>query len=200
MADRVDQDRETSLMESAPTGASALDSWFLREVLPLEADLIGYFRRNWRDRNEVRDLVQDVYVRIYSHFRDLPDGELPRNARAFVFTTARNMLIEKFRHLRVVPIDTIGDIENLIASSDQPSPERAAQARDELRRLQRALDELSPRCREAFVLRQIEGLSRREIAQRMGLSDATVREYLAIGLFKLSDLFFGARPDKGGAA
>jgi len=187
-------------MPGAPTGAPALDAWFLREVLPLEADLIRYFRRNWQNRNDVRDLVQDVYVGIYSHFAGLPDGELPRNARAFVFTTARNTLIKKFHSLRVVPIDTVGDIENLTAQSDQPSPERAVLARDELRRLQGALDELSPRCREAFVLRQIDGLSRREIAERMGLSDATVREYLAIGLFKLSDLFFGDASDHGRSA
>ena len=195
VTDRADQDRETSFMESASSDAPAVDAWFLREVLPLETELVGYFRRNWRNQNDVRDLVQDVYVRVYAHLRDLREEDFPQKPRSFIFTTARNTLINKFRDMRVVPIDTVGDVESLAVKSDQPSPERTIAARDELRRLQRALDELSPRCREAFVLRQVEGCSRREIAQRMGLSEATVREYLAIGLFKLSDIFFGA--DKG---
>jgi RNA polymerase sigma factor (sigma-70 family) len=184
-------------MESASSGAPAVDAWFLREVLPLEMELVGYFRRNWRNQGDVRDLVQDVYVRVYTHLCDVQERDFPQKPRSFVFTTARNTLIDRFRELRVVPIETVGDLESLTAKSEQPNPERIALARDELRRLQRALDELSPRCREAFVLRQIEGCSRREIAQRMGLSDATVREYLAIGLFKLSDIFFGDAADNG---
>lgn len=184
-------------MESASSDAPAADAWFVREVLPLEMELVGYFRRNWRNQNDVRDLVQDVYVRIYAHLAALPEREFPQKPRAFVFTTARNTLINRFRDLQVVPIETVGDLESLTVRSDQPGPEQTVVARDELRRLQRALDELSPRCREAFVLRQIEGLSRKEIASRMGLSDATVREYLAIGLFKLSDIFFGETPENG---
>ncbi|HEV2561060.1 MAG TPA: RNA polymerase sigma factor [Rhizomicrobium sp.] len=200
VTDRADQDRETSFMESASSGAPAVDAWFLREVLPLEMELVGYFRRNWRNQSDVRDLVQDVYVRVYAHLFDVREQDFPQQPRSFVFTVARNTLINKFRDLRVVPIETVGDLEGLTVKSDQPGPERSVMARDELRRLQHALDELSPRCREAFVLRQIEGCSRREIAQRMGLSEATVREYLAIGLFKLSDIFFGEAADNGRSA
>jgi RNA polymerase sigma factor (sigma-70 family) len=197
VTERADPDRETSFMESASTGAPAVDAWFVREVLPLEMELVGYFRRNWRNQSDVRDMVQDVYVRVYAHLCEFPEQEFPQKPRAFVFTTARNTLINRFRDLRVVPIETVGDLETLTIESDQPGPEQTVLARDELRRLQRALDELSPRCREAFILRQIEGCSRREIASRMGLSEATVREYLAIGLFKLSDIFFGEPPENG---
>jgi len=167
--------------------ADALQAWFLREVLPLEAALTGYFRRNWRNESDVRDLVQDVYV----HVCDAARREVPLNTRAFVFTTARNILIDRFRNRQVVPIETVGDVEALAAASEIPGPDRAVISRDELRRLQAALDRLAPRCREAVLLKQLEGLSRREIASRMGISEETVKEYLAIGLFTLSDIFFG---------
>ena len=167
--------------------ADALQAWFLREVLPLEAALTGYFCRNWRNESDVRDLVQDVYV----HVCDAARREVPLNTRAFVFTTARNILIDRFRNRQVVPIETVGDVEALAASSEQPGPDRDVISRDELRRLQAALDRLAPRCREAVLLKQLEGLSRREIASRMGISEETVKEYLAIGLFTLSDIFFG---------
>lgn len=175
--------------------ASAVDRWFLREVLPLEGELSGYFRRNWRNESDVRDLVQEVYVRVYAHAGAAP--ELPQKTRAFVFTTARNLLLNKSRDAQVVPLEMVGDVEGLAAASDQPGPDRAVIGRDELRRLQTALDQLAPRCRQAILLRQLEGLSRKEIAQRMGISETTVKDYLAVGLFALSDIFFGTSGNGG---
>ncbi len=131
------------------------------------------------------------------NFRSRKGHDFPRKVRPFVFTVARNLLINKFRDQQVIPIETVGDLETLAAASDEPGPDRSVAARDELRRLQRALDQLSPRCREAVVLRQVEGLTRKEIAARMGISDATVREHLAQGLFTLSDIFFGESADNG---
>ena len=118
-------------MESASSGAPAVDAWFVREVLPLEMELVGYFRRNWRNQSDVRDLVQDVYVRVYAHLSELSGLEFPQKPRAFVFTTARNTLINRFRDLRVVPIETVGDLETLTVKSDQPGPEQTVMARDE---------------------------------------------------------------------
>lgn len=132
-------------------------------------------------------MVQDVYVRVC----EAAKTEIPRSSRAFVFTTARNLLIDKFRSRQVVPLETVGDPDTLSLAAEQPGPERSAIARDELRRLQAALDRLPPRCRQAVLLQKLEGLSRREIAQRMGVSEETVKDYLASGLFALSDLFFG---------
>jgi RNA polymerase sigma factor (sigma-70 family) len=199
VTDTPDRDRErhNSLFLGVTVDGRATDMWFLREVLPLEAALIGYFRRNWRNENDVRDLVQDVYVRVYTHLSKVKECDYPHKARPFVFTTARNLLISKFRTQQVIPIETVGDLESLAVVSDEPGPDRSVTARDELRRLQCALDQLAPRCREAVVLRQVEGLSRKEIAARMGISDATVREHLAAGLFTLSDIFFGDNFDSG---
>ena len=177
------------------TAASAADvrAWFLREVLPLEAALMGYFKRNWRIESDARDLVQEVYV----HVCDAAREGLPHTARSFVFATARNLLIDKFRNQAVVPLEAVGDVEVLATPSDQPGPDRSVIARDELRRLQAALDKLPPRCRQAVLLRQLEGLSRREVAARMGISEETVKEYLARGLFTLSDIFFGQSGEGG---
>lgn len=47
------------------------------------------------------------------------------------------------------------------------TPEQQLSARQQLQRLQRALDRLPPRCREVIELRKIDGLSQREAAQRM---------------------------------
>jgi RNA polymerase sigma-70 factor (ECF subfamily) len=165
---------------------SELEIWFLREVLPLEAALMRYLRHNWHNQSDIKDLLQDVYLKVC----DAALKERPRSARALVFTIARHLLINRVRDSQVIPIEAVADLDALSAAADEPGPDRGAIARDELRRLQAAIDRLPPRAREALTLRQIEGLSRREIAQRMSISEETVKEYLATGLRTLSDMFF----------
>lgn len=161
--------------------------WFVREVLPLETVLRQYLRHNWRDQSDIEDLLQDVYVRVYEAARK----HVPEAAKPFVFTTARNMLINRMRERHVVPIEAVADLDALGIAMDAPGPDRNAMARDELRRLQDAIDRLPPRCREAVILGRINGLSGREIATRMGVTEATVSKHLTDGMCALSDMLYG---------
>jgi RNA polymerase sigma-70 factor (ECF subfamily) len=169
------------------TAVSAADDWFEREVLPLEALLMQFLERNWRNPSDVPDFRQEVYVRVY----EAALKELPQNTTQFVLTTARNILIDRARHERVVPIEAASDLEHLTAVADAPGPERIAMARDELRHLQAAMDRLPPRCREAIVLRRVQGLSRTEIAVRMGISEVSVSRYLSRAICALADTLHG---------
>ncbi len=186
MAETPDITREDS--DPRRTGAgmntSELRAWFIRDVLPLEPALTQYLHTNWRNRSDIDDLLQEVYVRVCESAKK----QQPDNARLFVFTTARNLLIDRVRRERVIPIEAVEDLGALNAAIDEPGPDRAVMAREELRRVQNALDKLPPRCREAVVLRRVEGLSRRNIAQRMGITEATVAEHLAHGMSAIADL------------
>ena len=175
-------------------GPSPLDApmfeakvWFVREVLPLEPTLMRFLSQNWRNKGDIDDIRQDVYAQV------LEAGEkaIPERTKSFVFATARNMLIKRFHHERIVAIDSVADLDAIGAAADAPGPERIAIARDNLRRLYTALDRLPPRCREAVILRRIEKLSRREIAQRMGISEKTVAAHITSGAAALADIFFG---------
>jgi RNA polymerase sigma-70 factor (ECF subfamily) len=95
------------------------------------------------------------------------------------------------RHEQVIPIESAADLETLGVAVDTPGPERIVMARDELRRLQAALDRLAPRVREVVVLARIEGLSRSEIAQRLGITEVTVSSYLTQGICALADILHG---------
>jgi RNA polymerase sigma factor (sigma-70 family) len=163
--------------------ACEVDLWFTKEVLPLEAALMQFLNRHWHNKNEIADLRQEVYVRLL----DSAQTKIPDHTGQLVFTIARNLLIDRVRRAQIVPIEAGADLEALEIAMDEPGPERAAIARDELRRLQGALDRLPPRCREAFVLGRIEGLTGRQIAQHMGIGVATVSEHLANGLCALAD-------------
>ena len=85
----------------------------------------------------------------------------------------------------------VADVDALGAAMDAPGVDQAVIARDELRRLQGALDQLPPRCREAVVLAHVEGLAGHEIAQRMNISRPTVSVHLAQGLRALTSIMYG---------
>ena len=194
MVDTPDSSRENAgeSRPGEPMSVPDLRAWFAREVLPLEATLVQFLRRNWRDKSEIEDLLQEVYVRVFEAARK----ELPHAAKPFVFTAARNLLINRFRQQQVVAIEAVADLETLEVSAEDPTPDRAAIAHEEFRRLQAAIDRLPPRCREAVILGRIEGLTGREIAQRMGISEAAVSKHLTRGLSALSDMLH-RQPDEG---
>ncbi len=168
----------------AAISASSVEAWFVREVLPLEAILMQYLRHNWRDSSDAEDLRQEIYIRVCQAARK----EIPRPAKSFVFSTARNLLIDRARKEHVIPMAAVTDLDALEIAIDVPGPDRSVIARDELRRLQAALDQLPPRCREAIVLGRIEGLTGREIARRMGIAETTVSEHLTSGMHALNNI------------
>ncbi len=184
MADTPESGRENmDLRQSdAAMTASEVEAWFVREVLPLEAMLMHYLRRNWRDPDEIEDLRQEIYIRVCEAARK----SIPAPAKSFVFVTARNLIVDRLRKASVIPIEVMADLDALGTALDQPGPERSAIVRDELRRLRAAIDQLPPRTREAIVLGRIEGLRGREIARRMGIAETTVSEHLANGMHALT--------------
>jgi RNA polymerase sigma factor (sigma-70 family) len=171
----------------AAMSASEVEAWFVREVLPLEAMLMRYLHQNWRNKSDIEDFRQEVYAQIL----DAAEIKIPERAKPFLLATARNLLINRVRREHVVPIDAVADIDAIGLVSDEPGAERSVIARDVLRRLQVALDRLPPRCREAVVLRRIEGMSRRDIAARMGIAERTVADHIANGMCALADVLYG---------
>ncbi len=171
----------------AVIAAPEVDAWFEREVLPLEAALMQYLQHNWRNKSDIADLRQDIYVRTY----EAALKGLPESPKAFVFAIARNLLIRRVRREQIVPFEAVSDFDALGTAIDTPGPENTLIARDELRRLQSALDRLPPRAREAFVMQQVDGLTHREIAARMGINERTVQTHLRDAGRALADILYG---------
>jgi RNA polymerase sigma-70 factor (ECF subfamily) len=163
-----------------------LDSWFEQEVLLHERSLVRYLTRVWPNTSEIQDIVQEVYVRTYEAARTTR----PTAVKSFLFTTARHLLTDKARRNRVVSIEAVGDSEVLNVTTDELTPERRLNARQEVKLLAMAFSRLSERCREVVWLRRIDAVPQKEVARRMGLSERTVETYLARGMQHIADTLY----------
>lgn len=173
-----------------------LDAWFVREVLAHEGALMRFLRRNWRDRDEVVDLRQEIYVRVY----EAAARRRPDSPKAFMFATARHLLADRVRRQRIVSIRAVGDLEQLNVLTDELEPARWLGGRDALERLGRAMDRLPDRCREVVWLRRVEDLPQKEIARRLGISEKTVEKHIAKGCRLMANHFHAGLPEDNAQA
>jgi RNA polymerase sigma-70 factor (ECF subfamily) len=164
-----------------------LNLWFCREVLPLERALTSFIRRNWRISADVTDLRQDIYERALAGAR----AEIPAHTRHYLFTVARNHLINQAKRAQVVSIELVADMSSMERQFEGFASDRQLSARDELRRTQQGLDRLPARCREVVWLRKVEGLSTRETAERLGIGTDTVEKQITHGMRALADFMLG---------
>ena len=152
-------------------------TWVGSEVLPHEADLRVRLKRTM-PIDDVEDVIQEAYCRISR----LDDVSHIRSGRAYLFTTAKMLVLERIRRSRVVSIEAVTEIDTLAIFGEEPSPERIAGGRRELARVRALIDGLPERCRRIFELRKVEGLSQREVAEAMGVPEYTVENDVARGL------------------
>lgn len=157
--------------------------WFAEEVQPHESELRGYLRAKFSAHLDVDDLVQETYARLLQAREQAP----LRSAKAYLFTTARNAAYDYFRRRKIVAIDGIAEIELLPVFEDRPGVAEAVCHDQELQLLAEAIQALPDRCRRVLTLRKLHGLSHRDIAQQMGITENTVNAQVAIGVLRLRD-------------
>lgn len=155
-----------------------LDIWFKREILLHEEILMRFLARVWPRRDELPDIRQEAYARVY----EAALKGRPQAPKAFLFTTARHLLADRIRRERIVSITAGGENDYLNVLVDEISPEQRVGATQELVRLARAFDRLSPNCREVIWLRRVKELSQREVADHMGLAEKTIEKHLRLGV------------------
>lgn len=146
--------------------------WFKTVILPQEAALRGRLRRILPSTHELDDMVAEVLTRAYA----TDNWENVTTGRAYLFTIARNLVIDTARRNKVVSFETIADLELL---GGENSIEAQLHAREALRQVEAIVESLPPQCRRVFILRRIHEKSMLEIAEEMSLSVSTVEKHLA---------------------
>jgi len=155
-----------------------LEQWFAREILSHEQSLMRYLLRVWPNRDDVPDLRQEIYVRVYESAQNVR----PEFAKSFLFTTARHLMTDRLRRSRIIFIGTRGDLDKLNVLVDELSPENHMTSLQELQLLAQAFDGLPPQCRTVMWLRKVEQLSQKEVAARLGVREKAVEKQVARGM------------------
>lgn len=141
--------------------------------------LKAFFHRKVIRRGDVEDLTQEVYLRMLR----VKDPDAIRNPEAYLFTVAANLAKEyavaqrrSLEFLEAAQADFTAPVANLHATEQEVDTDLR------LRRLEKALLELSPKCQAAVVMQLKHGLTYAEIGQRLGVSANMVKKYLSRGL------------------
>ena len=145
--------------------------WFKAVVLPHQPALRARLRRLAPGMGDLDDLVSEVMTRAFAN----PAWATVEHGRAYLFTIARNLVIDFARREKVVSFVTMVELDLLRSDQDL---EAQLCARDELRHLQQLVDALPVQCRRAFTMRRVQEKSLGEIAEEMGLSVSTVEKHL----------------------
>jgi RNA polymerase sigma-70 factor (ECF subfamily) len=169
--------------------------WFLEHVQPHEAMLRAWLRSRFPTGCDIDDIIQEAYIRI---LRAHDGGEL-RSPKAFLFTTARNMALDHFRHRQVVGEKSIVDYDVLSVLDEGDAIPEIVAHNQELNFLTEAIQSLPDRCRQVFTLRKIYGMPQNEIADQLGISPRTVSAQLTIGLQKCTAYFGQHRKEREGS-
>jgi len=146
--------------------------------------LLRFLAGRLASEQDAREVAQEAYVKVLQ--LDHPGGV--SFLKAFLFKTAANLAIDRVRRRR-----TVHDRQHYFFElEEERSAEATTSLAEDANLTVAALAELPTRCRQAFLLSRIDGLSSEEIAARLGVTDRAVRKYLAQALLHLQKRLSGA--------
>ncbi|MEG1041310.1 MAG: sigma-70 family RNA polymerase sigma factor [Pseudomonas sp.] len=161
---------------STPPAADSLDTLYKGH----HSWLLGWLRRRLDCPHNAADMAQETFLRLLG-----AGGYVaPREPRAFLATIARRLLIDRGRRQKLEQAYREELARHAEYLEQAPPAEQVMAAVQALEQIARALDAMSPRARQAFIMRHLDGLSHAEIAERLQVSTKTVQTYLVQALLQ----------------
>ena len=148
----------------------------------IEASLSRFLLRFLDRPEDVEDVMQEAYLRVHkaSNVRKI------KAPAAYIYEAAKNLALnERARHHNS-RTEFVTDYDGVSASCTNSAPEQEAMIGEELAQAMAALERLSPRVRETYILRKVHGFSQKETAKQLGISQSTVEKHVAKGLVTLA--------------
>ncbi|MBI4359615.1 MAG: RNA polymerase sigma factor [Candidatus Jacksonbacteria bacterium] len=141
-----------------------------------------YFRTSHQETAE--DIAAEAFFRVWEYIKG---GKRVKNARAFLYETARNLTADY--HRKKKPVSLEQEMKETIPSSEE-NPYEITASRDERRLLYNALSKMREEYKEAVTLRYIHGLSYKEMADVLGKHRGAVRILVFRGLKELKKILW----------
>jgi RNA polymerase sigma-70 factor (ECF subfamily) len=144
---------------------------------------------------DAEDLTQDVFLKVYSNLSSFDNGR--GSLQVWITTMTRNLLVDNFRRTRNQratgslddgweSADELKPIDRLTATG--PSAHETAAQKELAKMVQNALAKVSVELREAVILRDLQDLDYKEIAQVLGIPEGTVKSRISRGRAELARL------------
>ncbi len=162
----------------------------------LRTPLMRFFLRRVRDGAEAQDLTQETFVRLLA----TADKDRIADPKAFVFQIALNLLTDRGRQAQrraaapAVLVDPHLVSEVTHEFGEEFTPERVLIGRSDVERVVAALDQLSDRTRDIYLLFRLENMKQARIAELFGISRSTVEKEVMKATLHLARRFGGKRP------
>lgn len=166
---------------------------FEEAVLPHLDAAFNLARWLVRNSTDAQDLVQEAYLRAWKGFAGFHGGD----GRSWMLTIVRNTSYTWLRNHSRRNLTVEFDEGVHTQESSMPNPERTFYENANREVLEQALQQLSAEFRESIVLRELEGLSYREISEIAGIPVGTVMSRLARARARLRD-YIAAATGEGG--
>jgi len=148
------------------------------------------------DSSEAEDITQEVFLKVYRNLASFDPCK--GNFQTWITTLTRNLLVDNYRRTRMERVTEsldagIGGEEDAPSLADrlpdrQPSQEQRYAGLELKATIQAALAKLSPELREAVILRDLEDMDYKEIAQVMKIPEGTVKSRISRGRGELARL------------
>jgi RNA polymerase sigma factor (sigma-70 family) len=169
---------DTPSTASKPTPGADQSRWFAEEVAPHEPTLRGYLRKEFPKLTDLDDVVQESYLRL---LRARIAGRL-RSAPGFLFTAARHVALDLIRRRKRAGLEAISAGDEARFFDDGLEVAESVSRTQELELLGQAIESLPLRCRQVLKLQKIYGLSHKEIAAQLHISERTVNVQVGKGV------------------
>jgi RNA polymerase sigma factor (sigma-70 family) len=131
-----------------------------------EPQLLQHLTRMLGRVDLAREVVQDTYERIHKQYRP----EDLRFPRAMLFKVASNFALMRLRRARLESTIITGSEGMEKVPDEAASPDKRVMAEETRQRLMQTIKELRPNLRTVFVMAHVQGLDRKDIAERLGIS------------------------------
>ena len=151
--------------------------------------LVQWLTQKLGDPDAAKDVAQSVFLRVWA----FAETGVVENPRALLFKTASNLALNELkrrnrynrRHIEPKEFSENDPLYNVASSA--PSPEKQASLREDIANTLAAIDALPDRPRRAFIMNRFDGLSYKEIAAILKVSESSVEKYMIVALKKLRE-------------
>lgn len=158
----------------------AFDELYLRYA----DKLYGYILKMlWYNEVRAQDLLQDLFTKI---IRQPQLFDTSKNFKTWIYTIASNLCKNEFKRNEVRK-NTQNGLDHRYNIASEDNLENTINDLEFMEALQRELTKLDEKHREVFVLKHIDGLSIKEIAEIMSINEGTVKSRLFYAIKKLAE-------------